>query len=91
MKIYNVAHVYDIDGGFGDVVRGEELVATFANREDAEAFVAKYSHPYVYEVPYDEMWCNQFVIVETEVITHSEFNLDKTPKDYGIWIPERMN
>ena len=89
MKIYNVAHVYDVDGGFGDAISSEDFVAAFESREDAEAFVAKYSKPYVYEKPYNELWCNHFVIVETEVVTRSEFDINKTPKEYGIWIPER--
>ena len=90
MKIYNVAHIYDVDGGFGDAIRSEDFVAAFENREDAEAFVAQYSKPYVYDQPYADLWCNQFVIVETEVIMHSKFNLDKTPEEYGVWIPERI-
>ena len=90
MKIYNVAHIYDIDSGFGDAVQTEDFVAAFANRKDAEAFVEKYSKPYVYDIPYAGLYCNKFIIVEAEVITRSEFNLDKTPKEYGIWLPERM-
>ena len=89
MTIYNVAHVYDREGEFGDAEYTERLVATFESREDAETFVAKYSKPYIYAKPYDELWCNQFVIIEVEIISHSEFNLDKTPEEYGVWIPER--
>ena len=51
MKIYNVFHVYDVDGGFGDAITEETSVATFVNKEDADAFVAKYNKPYVYDNP----------------------------------------
>lgn len=89
MKIYNVYHAYDVDGGCGDATRTEEFVAAFASKEDAQAFVEQYSKPYVYDTPYAELYCNQFGIIETEIITHSEFDINKTPSDYGAWIPER--
>ena len=89
MKIYNVAHVYDVDGGYGDAVTVEDFVAAFEREEDATAFVEKYSKPYVYYAPYAELYCNKFAIIETEVVTHSEFNIDKTPKEYGIWLPNK--
>lgn len=89
MKIYNVYHAYDVDGGFGDAVYEQELVATFENEADAKAFVEKYSDPYVYDNPYDELYCNQFTIEAVEIISHSEFDINKTPSDYGAWIPER--
>ena len=91
MKIFNVVHIYDVDGGFGDAIRNEELVAVFASAEDADAFVAKYNRPYVYDRPYAELYCNQFVVVEVEVITHAEFDIDKTPEEYGAWIPLEMS
>ena len=91
MKIYNVVHVYDEDGGFGDAMSTEEFVAAFESAEDAQAFVEKYSKPYVYDRPYSELYCNQFVIVETEIITHAEFDINKTPREYGVFIPDEMH
>ncbi len=93
MKIYNVVHVYDKEGGFGDAVRTEEFVAAFENAEDAQAFVEKYSKPYVYDRDrsYVDLYCNQFAIVETEIITHAEFDINKTPKEYGVFIPCEMS
>ena len=88
MKIYNVYHLYDVDGEYGDAVYAETLVAIFASETDAKAFVAKYDNPYVYEKPYQELWCNHYVIRETEIITHEEFDINKTPEDYGAWVPE---
>ena len=89
MKIYNVFHAYDADGEFGDACPVECLVATFASETDAKTFVEKYSHPYVYAKPYNELYCNEYFIREIEVVSHEEFNINKTPKDYGIWVPER--
>jgi hypothetical protein len=89
MKLYNVYHVYDVDGGYGDAVGEENFVVAFERETDAKAFVEKYSKPYVYKRPYEELYCNEFTIRETEIITHAEFDINKTPKEYGIFLPER--
>lgn len=89
MKIYSVYHIYDVDGGVGDAVPTEALVAIFESETDAKAFVEKYSDPYIYYEPYDELYCNDFFIRESEIVTHAEFDINKTPTDYGIWIPDR--
>lgn len=83
MKIYNVYHEYDTDGGFGDAISQSDLVASFANEDDAKAFVEKYSNPIIYDRPYAELWCNKLVISETEIITHAEFDINKKPEEYG--------
>ena len=89
MKIYNVYHAYDVDGGYGDAVPVETYVATFESETDAKAFVKKYSNPYVYKKPYEELYCNYYIIRESELVTHAEFDLNDTPKDYGAFIPNR--
>ena len=52
MKIYNVFHCYDEDGGYGDAIGVTDLVAVFSSREEAEKYVKKYSnrhqHPWAY-------------------------------------------
>ena len=83
MKVYNVYHEYDVDGGFGDAVNKSVLVATFESEMDAKAFVDKYSNPYVYDRPYAKLYCNQLVIEEMEIITHAKFNINKAPNAYG--------
>lgn len=83
MKIYNVYHEYDTDGGFGDAISQSDLVATFATETDAKEFVEKYSKPYVYDRPYAALYCNLLVISETEIITHEEFDINKAPDAYG--------
>lgn len=82
MKVYNVYHVYDVDGGFGDAVETDVLIATFENEDDAKAFVEKYSKPEVYDRPYSELWHHKLVISETEIITHAEFDINKAPNEY---------
>lgn len=89
MKIYSIYHVHDIDGGIGDAVPVETYVASFESETDAKAFVEKYNKPYIYKIPYDELWCNEFVIRELEVIAHKDFDVNKTPEDFGAFIPER--
>ena len=89
MKVYSVYHRYDVDGGFGDAVPQEEHVATFESKTDAEMFVLKYSKPRVYAEPYNKLYCNEYVIRETEIISHAEFDINKTPADYGVWLLQK--
>lgn len=67
-KTYDVYHIYDIDGGFGDAVYEESKVATFESKEDAEKFVEKFNNPHVYYKPYDELNCGILEIRESEII-----------------------
>ena len=48
-KVYHVIHQYDVDGGFGDAIPQEDIVAIFSAKATAEDFVAKYMKPHVYE------------------------------------------
>lgn len=83
MKIYNVYHEYDTDNGNGDAISQSDLVATFESETDAKTFVEKYSKPYVYDRPYAELYCNQLIISEMEIITHDKFDINKAPDAYG--------
>ena len=83
MVIYNVYHEYDTDGGFGDAIPESDLVASFAREEDAKAFVEKYSNPHVYDRPYAELWCGKLVVSEAKIITPENFDINKSPRDYG--------
>ena len=66
-KIYQVIHQYDVDGGFGDAIPEEEVVAIFSAKAKAEDFVAKYMKPHVYDVPYSALYCGNLVIKEMRV------------------------
>ena len=89
MKIYNVYHVYDVDGGYGDAVPTESLVASFESEMDAKEFVQTYSNPFVYKKPYEELCCNDYIVREAELITHAEFDINNAPNYYGVFIPNR--
>lgn len=66
-KIYQVIHQYDVDGGFGDAVPQEDIVAIFSAKRKAEEFVAKYIKPHVYKAPYSALYCGNLVIKEMQV------------------------
>lgn len=95
MTIYNVYHVYDVCDSDGVVMYGEDYVASFESEMDAKAFVKKYSKPYVYGVgrlgtPLEEkLHCNEFIVRESILITHGNFDINDTPKDFGVFIPDR--
>lgn len=73
MVVYEVVHRFDVDGGFGDAIGGEETFAIFASKKDAEDCVRKYSNPHVYDKPYDELWCGELNIREIYVIPEEEY------------------
>ena len=101
MKVYNVYHTYNTaecveDNEYGGDFRSvsvdaeTELVASFTSEINAKAFVDKYSKPYIYfelESWEIQLYCNKYIIKETEVITDTEFDISKTPEDYGIHMP----
>ena len=72
MKVYNVIHRYDNDGGYGDAVCETDVLFMFERKEDAEAFVEKYSFPHIWSAPYDKLRCGELSIVEAETVSAGE-------------------
>lgn len=68
MTIYQVKHLYDTDGGFGDAIGCSETIAIFSKPEDAEAFKKKYEKPHAYDKPYSYLFCGELEVVEMEVL-----------------------
>lgn len=89
MTIYNVYHIYEVADEYGNAMCADDYVASFESETDAKAFVEKYSKPYVYAKPYQELECNEYVVRPSELITHANFDINDTPKDYGVFIPDR--
>lgn len=81
MKIYNVIHQYDVDGGFGDAISQNKLLFTTTSKEVAEQFVNNYSNPHIYEIPYSELWAGSLVITEQTVIE----SYNDIPQDLIEW------
>lgn len=72
MTVFQVLHDYDTDGGFGDAVPCSDVVVTFENKKDAEAFVKTFAKPIVYDKPYSKLHCGVLRINEVHVTTHDE-------------------
>ena len=68
-KIYEVVHLYDVDGGFGDAIGEEYVIARFTDKAKAEEIVEKYAKPHIYEKPYANLWCGNLIIREVEINT----------------------
>lgn len=81
MKIYNVIHQYDVDGGFGDAIPQSKLLFTTTSKEAAEQFVNNYSNPHIYDIPYSELWLGILVITEQTVIE----SYNDIPQDLIEW------
>lgn len=77
-KIYVVKHGYDVDGGYGDAIYNEETVFVTSNKEEAEAWVEHWDHPFTYETPYDGLTCCSFHVEEMEVMDHIDIHTPPT-------------
>ena len=74
MKIYQVFHAYDVDGGFGDAVPNVDLIETFVSKEDAKDFVERFANPHIYDKPYASLECGNLYIRESEALTHNDYS-----------------
>ena len=82
-ELYLVKHRYDVDGGYGDAVEQNELIAIFRTREDAEAFVKKFEDPHIYDTPYNDLRCG---ILYIEAMEYTDpCILDQDPKEFS-WV-----
>lgn len=77
MKIYNVVHHYDVDGGFGDAIPKSKVLYIFSNKAEAEKFVEKYNNPHCYRKPYSELWCGELVVEEKTIYDTADELADK--------------
>lgn len=85
-KIYQVIHEYDVDGGYGDAVGCEDVIAVFSKKEDADAFVEKYANPHVYDTPYADLCCGKLVVKEMIVLDSIDDFVEEDHKDDLTWI-----
>ena len=68
-KVYEVVHIYDVDGGFGDAIGNEDVIAIFDDKEKAYEFANKYDNPHIYGTPYADLWCGKLRVNEKEINT----------------------
>jgi hypothetical protein len=65
---YQVFHVYDVDGGFGDAVKKEKCVGvTEATQEEIKKFLETWDKPRIYEHPYSDLYEHHVVVRPVEV------------------------
>lgn len=86
MKLYQIVHEYGVDGGFGDAVPCDEVIAITADKEKAEEYVKKYSKPIIYDIPYAELVAHILKVKEIEV---KELDLDVSPFEGDSFFEER--
>ena len=86
--IYDVIHIYDEDGGFGDAVTCEEKILTFEKEEDADKFVELFSKERVYDKPYMKLYCGTLEVRESEVLDTP--NIEELGKQFLADLKERF-
>jgi len=70
MKVYAIHHQYGEDGGYGDCVPIDELIAITSTAEEAIRWCKKHENPHVYEKPYAELECGYLYVEEIDVLDH---------------------
>ena len=75
--IYEIVHYYDTDGGFGDAIPQEDVIAVFSTEEKADEFVEKYANPHVYDRPYADLRCG--------VLKVRGRKIDVMPDESNMW------
>lgn len=55
--LYNIYHIYDVDGGFGDAVEQKRHVgAVEATEKEMEEFLSIWNKPRIYDNPYSSLY-----------------------------------
>lgn len=91
-KLYNIVHIWNGDGGFGDATYQEDVIGTtWATEEEAKEFEAKWDKPVVYDCPYAELTCHGIELREAEFVDISTFvPYDEDRDPYGLEIKDRF-
>lgn len=66
--IYNIIHLYDVDGGIGDAIHSADVLFTTSSRKVAKKFMNQYSNQHIYDTPYDNLYAGELVIQETHLV-----------------------
>ncbi len=74
MTVYQIIHRYETDGGYGDAIPVEEVIATFGSYEVAKRFVERYNNPHVYDDPYEELMRGLLEIRECQILDSFDEN-----------------
>ena len=85
-KVYVIMHQFEKDGGFGDAIRTEELIAIFEDLKMAEVFKEKFQKPHVYDNPWADLECGELEIREIAI---SE-NLSEIDTGNFWWLTNRV-
>ena len=65
--MFEIYELYDVDGGIGDAIGKEKVIGYVETQSEAEEYVAKWSHPYIYGVPYDSLECQRLAFREAKL------------------------
>lgn len=89
--MFGIYHVWDEDGGFGDAVQVDELVALCYDKDTADAFVAKHSNKHVYDNPYCCLECGELVARDLgELPVIEPKHIDERPS-LGEWADSALD
>lgn len=88
--IYQVVHFYTVDGGIGDAIDREDVIAVFEDRGDAEAFIERFRKPHVYDIPYQDLECGLLALNEICIYSKDECNLDEVDTEHFWWLHNKV-
>ncbi len=87
--MFGIYHRYDVDGGFGDAIGKQDLIAFCESEEIAKKYCEMHDRTQVYDSPYSDLYKGTLAYEELDVPTITEENVSESPwnEDYfnGIW------
>jgi len=87
--MYGIYHMYDVDGGFGDAVPKQELVATCESEEIAKKYCEKHDKNHIYDRPYADLYCGKLVYGKINVPVITEENIELSPWTDNVFYEAR--
>ena len=87
-NMYLIIHRYDVDGGFGDAVSVEDVVGFIDTKEEAEAYVKKWSNPRIYDKPYNDLYCGELYVREVKKVD-IEIDTFGDESDYEYYVQRK--
>lgn len=84
--MFGIYHMYDVDGGFGDAVTRDDLIALCDDEKMANEYAERFNATHVYDTPYADLYCGELEVRDlNNLIVITKDNEHTSPWDSTIW------
>ena len=90
--LYNIFHIYDTDGGFGDAVEKKDFIACVeATEEEIDEFLEKWDKPRIYDHPYADLREHEVIAKRVDIMDLSDVQpYNPRTRDWPDLPPDRF-